>query len=128
MTIETTVATDPWTVAQQRCWSHVEVATNMTKTLDALRTLSVTAVIPIISDSRPTLMITPESADEVNNVRATMRVVSKNLQETGLIGNVAKWEKHSIGDTWVLRLTTEAGIIIDLMTRISAVKEAPIEV
>lgn len=122
------ISTSPWTTAQQKCWSHVEVATNMTKLLDALKAMSVASVIPILSDNRPTLMLTPEDAGDIVNVKATIRLISKLLHEAGMVEEPVAWDKLPIGDEWMLRLTVGSGIIVDVMTRLPAIKESPIEV
>jgi len=117
-----TLVSDVWTTAQQRCWTHVEIATKMTRMLEALKGLHATAVIPILSDNRPTLMITPNDAEDIVSIKATVRYISTALE------NVGPWQKLAIGGEWLVRLTTDGGIIVDVMTRLPATKESPIEV
>ena len=119
---------DLWTTAQQKCWSHVEVATTMTKILDVLKPVRVASVIPILSDSRPTLMLTPDNPGDIVAVKATVRLISKLLQDSDLLPPLAEWQKMPLGDEWMLRCATPTGINIDVMTRLAATKESPIEV
>lgn len=126
--ITTDSSTSPWLTAQQKCWDHVETATNMTKLLDALKSIEVTSVITILADSRPTLMLTPAEPADLTCIKATVRLISKNLAEVEMVDEPVEWQKIPIGDEWLLRCTTLSGISIDVMTRLPATKESPIEV
>lgn len=110
-----------WTAAQQRCWSHVETATQMMKTLEALQGLHVTSVIPILSDTQPTLMVTPEGADDLISVKAVCRYIKSALLTS------EEWLKLPINECWVLRLKA-SNVTVDLMTRLPCVVETKIDV
>lgn len=127
MNTETNV-TSPWLTAQQKCWSHVETATNMTKLLDALKAIDIAAVITILSDSRPTLMLTPTKPADLMCIKATVRLITENLTEVALVNSLVEWQKIPIGGEWLLRCNTLSGITVDVMTRLPATKESPIEV
>jgi len=113
--------------AQQKCWVHVEVATTMTRVLDALRGLQATSVIPILSSEMPTIMITPDKAGDLLAIRATVRWIAKQLDQV-FITHTSEWERIPVNEAWLLRLHCDNKIIIDVMTRLPAVKEATIEV
>lgn len=124
---ETIQAPDLITSAQQKCWEHVEVATTMTRTLEALRGLEATSLIPILSDNMPTLMITPDRANELIAVKAVIRWITNALEQS-MIRHSGEWERIPVNDEWTLRLRCDNRIIIDIMTRLPATKEATIEV
>lgn len=124
---ETLSAPDLITSAQHKCWEHVEVATTMTRTLEALRGLDATSLIPILSDSMPTLMITPDRANELLAVRAIARWIIQALNNA-VISHDSEWDRIPVNDEWTLRLRCDNRIIIDIMTRLPATKEATIEV
>jgi hypothetical protein len=109
-----------WGQAQRRCWSHVEVATQMMRTLESLKGCNALSVIPILSDVQPSIMITPDRADDLLAIKATCRYIKECLLTS------AEWSKLSINDTWLLRLK-HSNVTIDLMTRLPATKESPIE-
>lgn len=91
------------------------------RTLSSLEGLHVNSVIPIMSDTTPTLMIVPELADDLVAVRATCRFISTALQTD------AEWKRLAINDEWVLRLQS-GHLFVDVLTRLPATKESPIEV
>lgn len=111
-----------WETAQRTCWTHVEVATNVTKLLDLLKTIKVASVIPVISTQTPTIMLTPDRADDLNAVKAVCRLIKHAVQAD------TEWLKRPLNDEWLLTLKAPQGITIDLFTRLPASKETPIEV
>lgn len=119
---------DHWSAAQQKCWTHVETSTQMMKTLDALKGLHVTSVIPILSDTTPTILLTPDNADDLVAVKATCRFITAALGHTDIKFEDGVWERLPINDEWVLRLRLFNRVLIDVMTRLPATKESPIEV
>lgn len=111
-----------WELAQKKCWAHIETATAMMKVLDVLKELNVLQVIPILSDTSPTLMITPDGADDITSVKAITRYIKIALQADG------PWLHLPINDEWVFRIKGPTGIVIDLLTRLPATVERPVEV
>lgn len=102
-------------------------ATTMTKVLESLKGVRVISALPIISESRPTLMITPEHGNDITAIKALMRLIAKCLFQSNLAPCPVAWQKLTIGDEWMLRTVVE-NISIDLMTRLPATKEATIDV
>ena len=109
-----------WKTAQQKCWTHVEVATQMMRTLEALDGLHATSVIPILSDTQPCLLITPDGADDIVSIKAVCRWIKAALQSD------ADWNKLAINDEWLLRLKT-GQVTIDILTRLPATQTKPID-
>ena len=116
-----TVLPSIWKTAEQKCWRHVETATGMMRLMTALGELPVTSVIPILSDINPTLMITPERCDDLAAVRAVCRLITVSLSVPN------DWQRIPLNDEWMLRLNVENNCNIDVMTRLPATKETPIE-
>ena len=116
-----TIPPSVWKTAEQKCWRHVEVSTKMMRLMTALGELPVASVIPILSDHAPSLMITPDDASDLARIKAVCRVITASL------GVAHEWQHITINDEWLLRLVIE-GINIDIMTRLPATKESPIEV
>lgn len=110
-----------WKTAEQKCWRHVEIATAMMRLMTQLGELQVISVIPILSDTSPTLMITPECAGDLLSVKAICRLIAANL------GVPNDWKQVAINDEWMLRLDIEGGVQVNVMTRLPATKESPIE-
>ena len=106
--------------AQQKCWAHIEVATKMVESLDALKGIKVANAIPILSDTAPSLMITPQYPDDIVSIRVLCRDIQSAMKAE------AQWQHIPINDEWLLRLKIPSRIAIDVMTRLPAVKETPI--
>lgn len=115
---------DRWRGAQQSCWRHIAVATEMNTILEALHGLPVNSVIPLVSDTTPTLLIVPEANDDLLKVRALLRQI-EHLLETSGIEFSASWSQIALNDEWLLRLQTKS-IVIDIMTRLPATQETPL--
>lgn len=106
--------------AQQKCWDHIETSTKMVECLEALKALRVASAIPILSDTSPSLMITPEHPDDIDMIRALCRAIQAAMKAE------AEWQHLAISDQWLLRLKTPTGINIDVITHLPTVKETPI--
>lgn len=103
-----------WETAQRKCWTHVEVATNVTRLLDALKHIEVLSVIPILSDMNPTILITPDKSDSLEEMRRVIKSIADAVQTT------SRWLTIPINDEWVFRLVTPSNITIDVMTQLPA--------
>lgn len=88
--------------------------------VDSLKDLEVASVVPMITEVCPTLLIGPANGDNHEAVRNLCRELSKRAQQHG----TAIWSKHAMNDEWLLRLHTEAGINVDILTRLPAKVEA----
>ena len=108
----------PWNVAQKRCWSHIETATQIMRVLETLKPIGVASVIPILADNCPTIMITPIDSGDLVHVRAVCRLIKDALHGEN-------WEHMSINDEWVFRLKF-SNITIDVMTRLTSVQQTTI--
>ena len=112
--------TDSFTEARQRCWTHIETATKMIECLDLLKGIKVASAVPIISDVQPSLMITPEQPDNL----LMIKILCRKIQDAMKVET--EWQHLSINDAWLLRLKLPSRLTIDLMTRLTSVKESPI--
>jgi len=111
---------DSVSAAQQKCWDHIEVATKMVENLEVLKALRVSSAIPILSNTAPALMITPERPDDIVMIRALCRAIRTAMKAE------TDWQHLSINEEWLLRLKTPSRITIDVVTRLPSIKESPI--
>lgn len=110
-----------WETASKKCWAHVETSTLVMRHIDLLKDVDVASVIPILSDTGPTLMVTPLEPDNLDAVRRLARLIKDKLAVE------VEWTMHPVNNDWLLRLKCDTGVIIDVMTRVQAVKETPIK-
>lgn len=111
-----------WETAQKKCWVHIEVATSMMKLLDVLKDLQVLSVIPVLSDTAPTLMITPDNPDDLISIRALTRCIKSAAQVD------SNWVHTTCNNEWMFRLFAHNNITIDVMTRLPSTAPKPVEI
>lgn len=92
----------------------------MIELLNLLKSVRVATVVPVMSDTSPCLLVSPEHSDDVTEIRALCRLISSVL-------NVSTWLHLNIADQWYFRLRLDDGVYIDVVSSLPASRENPVQ-
>lgn len=124
ITTETPPPTDissPWTDAGRAVWDHVAVATKMMNVIEHLHSVPAASVIPIMSATAPSILVSPIVADTLEGVKLTTDAILRACQQQPLAVT-----HMSINDTWTFRFKLAGGMTVDVVTQLSATQEKPV--
>ena len=111
---------DVWQASLKHCWTIVEVATKLSDVLNKLTGVPVSAVSPVMSSHAPSILITPEHPEDVENVRALCRLIHSRLDSK------EEWTHRSASGRWLFILPTEGGLI-EVNSMIEATEPKPVK-